>query len=129
MKEDELTSVEVKEETVTPPSRDEILAKSREENKQGDEREKIIYGKGLQIAFSIGIILIGIISLVNTIVVGKTPIELWIVYMGITAVWSLYYGIKAGKHRPLFLTCGIICSISFLFFTVTWILGLCGVAI
>ena len=116
-------------EVTPPPTRDEILESSREENKQGDEREKNIYGKGLQIAYSVGIILIGIISLVNTIVVDKTPVELWIVYMGITAVWSLYYGIKVDKRRPLFLACGIICSITFIFFTVSWILELCGVSL
>ncbi len=108
-------------------SREEILAISRNENKNGDEREKNLYGKGLQIAYSIGVILIGVISLVNSIVVGKTPVELWIVYMGITAVWALYYGIKVGKHRPLYLTCGILCSIVCVLFTVYWILGLCGV--
>ena len=129
MEDKKIQPIEVTEEAVTPPTRDEILESSRVENKQGDEREKNIYGKALQIAYSIGIILIGVISLVNTIVVGKTPIELWIVYMGITAVWSLYYCIKVNKRRPLFLACGIICSIAFILFTVSWILELCGVAL
>ena len=127
MEENELKPVETAQEAETQPTRDEILAISRQENKQGDEREKNLYGKGLQIAYSIGVILIGVISLVNAIVVDKTPVELWIVYMGITSVWALYYGIKVGKHRPLFLTCGILCGIACIFFIVIWILGLCGV--
>ena len=83
----------------------------------------------MRIAYSIGVILIAVISLVNTIVLGETPVELWIVYMGITAAWSLYYGIKVNKRRPLFLACGIICSITCVFGTVIWILGLCGVVL
>lgn len=123
-KEDKSTETSVNENKQL--SREEILASSRKENKQGDEREINIFRKGLQIAFCIGIILIGVISLVNTLVVGSTPSELWIVYMGMTAVWSFYY-LKAGKRKPLFIACGVICSIACVLFTVSWILGLCGV--
>lgn len=110
-------------------ARDEILASSRKENKTGDEREQNLYGKGIQIAYSIGILFISIISIVNTIVLDKTPIELWIVYAAMTAVSSLYYAVRVGKHKPLFLACGIICGIACVFFTVMWILELCGVAL
>lgn len=116
-------------ETNAQLTREEILEISRKENKQGDEREQNLYGKGMRIAYSIGVILIGIISIVNAIVIEKTPIELWMVYMGMTAVCLLYYGIKVGKNRPLFLACGIVCCIACVFFTVLWILGLCGVVL
>lgn len=121
--------LETTEETNAQLTREEILESSRKENKQGDEREQNLYGKGIRLAYSIGVILIGIISLVNAIVVDKSPAELWIVYMGMTAVWSLYYGIRVGKHRPLFLFCGIFCSLTCVFFIVIWILGLCGVVL
>ena len=129
MENDENKQAETTEEANSQLTREEILASSRQENKHGDEREQNINGKGMRLAYSIGILLIGIISLVNTIVLDKTPTEIWIVYMGMTAVWSLYYGIKVGKRRPLFLACGVICSITCVLFTVIWILELCGIMV
>ncbi len=116
-------------ETNAQLTREEILASSRKENKQGDERDKNLYNKGMRIAYSIGVLLIGIITIVNTIVLDKITAEIWIVYMGMTTAWSLYYGIKVRKHRPLFLACGIICGIACVFWIVYYILGLSGVAL
>lgn len=122
-------SSEITEDANVQLTREEILESSRKENKQGDEREQDLYNKGVRLAYSLGVLLIGIITIVNTIVLNKIPTEIWIVYMGMTTVWSLYYGIKADKRRPLFLACGIICSIVCVFWIVYWILGLCGVVL
>lgn len=110
-------------------AREEILANSREENKTGDERERNLYGKGLQIAYSVGLLVMCVVNIVNTIVLDRPPVELWIVYMSMTATSGLYYAIKVGKRRPLFLTCGIIGGIGCVFCTVVWILELCGAAL
>lgn len=110
-------------------ARDEILASSRKENKTGDEREQKLYGRGLQFAYSIGLLFIGVITMVNVTVLEKIPVELWIVYMAMTATSSLYNAIRIAKHRPLFLTCGIIGVIGCVFLTVSWILELCGVVL
>ena len=113
---------------ITQLSREEILAISREENKNGDEREKQIYKNAIQIAYSIGLIMTGIILLVSSII-DKLPSELLIVYMGMSGTTGLYCGIKFTKHRRLFLASGIICLITCVFFIVFWILGLCGVVL
>lgn len=110
-------------------TREEILESSREENKQGDERDRDLYNKGMRIAYSIGVFLIGIISIVNTVVLDKFTAEVWIVYTGMTTPWAFYYGIKVGKRRPLFIACGVICGIACVFYIVYWILGLCGVVL
>ena len=116
------------EEEKTQLSREEILEMSREENKNGDEREKQIYKNAIQIAYSIGLILTGIILLVSSII-DKLPSELLIVYMGMSGATGLYCGIKFTKRRRLFLASGIICTITCVFFVVFWILELCGVIV
>lgn len=114
------------------PSRDEILAISRDENKKGDERELQVHYKAMNISYAVGVIIIGLIFLITAILGrgGKATKELMMVYMGMTATWSLYDAIKSGKsgkRRALYLTCGIICTIACLFYLVFWILELCGV--
>lgn len=126
MQEDENKSQVVTEEADDKPTRDEILARSRAENRHGDERDNHIYKSAIQIAYSIGLILTGIIMLVSSIL-GELPAELMIVYMGMTGTMGLYCGIRFTKRKPLFIACGVICLIASAFFTVYWILQLCGV--
>ena len=111
------------------PSREEILAISRKENKNGDERDMQANQRGMGFAYSVGILICGLVYLVDVIVGREMPYELMMAYMGMTATWSIYYAIKNTKHRPLFWACGIVCAITFIFFTVFWILKLCGVVI
>lgn len=118
------------EEEVQPeqPTRDEILAASRKENKNGDERETQTYNKALQLGYSVGFMCLALIMLVNIIVQDVLPVEMWISFSAIWATSGLYYGIKTNtKRRALFLTEGIFCSGTFIFFLVAWILRLCGV--
>ena len=129
MEEDFNQQTESTEKTETQLSREEILAISREENKNGDERDAQIYKRAMQLAFCIGVIVLGIIGIVSVIVIGETPIELYIVYMAMAAMMGLYCGIKSSKHRALFLAAGIVCTVAFVIMTVLWILKLCGVGI
>lgn len=108
-------------------SRDEILEISRNENKNGDEREKQIYKSAIQIAYSIGIILTGIIMLVTSVLNRELPAELMIVYFGMAGTSGFYCGVKLTKRKPLFFAGGIICSMACLLFIIYWILRLCGV--
>lgn len=119
---------EIIEEVKTSPTRDEILAISREENKNGDEMEKDTYKIAIQIAYSLGLLLIGIIMLVSSILNRGLPTELMIVYMGMTGTSGLFCGIRITKNKKLFLTSGVLCLIACVLFIVLWILELCGVA-
>ncbi len=130
MEENEHKPVEVEEEVRQQGlSREEILAISRKENKNGDERDVQVYRQGMQIACSVAIILVGIITLVRVIMGDNIPTELWIVYMGMMATWTIYYAVKSGKNKVLFICCGVLCSVCFVTFTTLWILGLCGVVV
>lgn len=114
-------------EQITKPSREQILAISRKENKKGDEREVQENLKGMGFAYSVGILICGIVYLVDVLAGRETPVELMMAYMGMTAVWAIYYAVKTSKHRALFVACGVLSTVTFLFFTVFWILKLCGV--
>lgn len=111
------------------PSREEILAASRKENKNGDEMDVQNYRRGMQLAYSVGVILVGIVTIVHTILDGKMPVEIWAIYLGMQATWTLYYTIKSNKYKPLFIACAVISLIAFAFFAVYWILQLCGVLV
>lgn len=134
MEENEKSDVETvqaeeeRTEEAASPTRDEILAASRKENKNGDERETQTYNKALQLGYSVGFMCLALIMLVNIIVQDVLPVEMWISFSAIWATSGLYYGIKTNtKRRALFLTEGIFCSGTFIFFLVAWILRLCGV--
>ncbi len=109
-------------------SREEILAASRKENKDGDEREQQTYNRATSLGYGVGMILLAIVMLVSVIVEDKIPAELWMCYSAVWATSGLYYGIRTSKHKWLFLASGIIGIIACVFFTVFWILQLCGVA-
>lgn len=115
------------EEGNTQPSREQILAASRKENKNGDERDMQAYNKALQLAYGVGMICLSVIMIVNIIVEDMLPLEMWICFSAIMATQGLYYGIKTAKRKWLFLTEGILGVVCFIFFLVAWILKLCGV--
>ena len=122
-------SGEIQDMEATQPSREEILATSRRENKRGDEREAQENLKGMGLAYSVGILIMGIVYLVNVLIEKEPPLELMMAYMGMTATWSIWYAVKSNKHRGLFVACGVLSTVTFIFFTVFWILKLCGVVI
>ncbi len=110
-------------------SRDDILAASRKENKNGDEREQQTYNRALSLGYGVGMIFLAIVMLVTVCVENEVPAELYMCYSAVWATCSLYYGIKATKRRWFFLVSGIIGVMACTFFTVAWILNLCGVTI
>lgn len=124
--EEENKDFDAREGKAEQPTREDILAASRNENKNGDEREKQIYKNAIQIAYSIGFILTCVIMLVSS-VMGKLSAELMIVYTGMSGTMGLYCGIKFTKRKPLFLACGAVCLFACAVFIVYWILQLCGI--
>ena len=102
MENNENKPLETTEEANSQSTREKILAISRKENKYGDEMDNYIYKTAIQIAYSVGLLLSGIIILVSTIF-SELPAELIIVYMGMMAATGLYCGAKFTKRRALFL--------------------------
>lgn len=115
------------EENKTELSREEILAGSREENKNGDEREKQYFLKANSFACSIGLLLAGIIILVSSLVEERFPVEVLLITTAMQSAQSFIAARGVRKTRKLYLTVGIAEAVLSVFFLVFWILMLCGV--
>ena len=108
-------------------SREEILAISREENKHGDEREKQYYLKANALAFSVGLLVAGIIIIVTVLTSGRLPAEILLLTCSMQAVQSIVVAVGTRKLRKMYLVIGITEAVVAVFFLVYWILQLCGV--
>ncbi len=115
------------EEEATQPSREEILAMSREENKGGDEMKKNIYKTAAYLAFKVGV-LIAIVFSVANLIVNKgddTLLPMYSVIFGMMAVNSIYIGVKE-KKKGLF-ALAVVLAVVVVAIIVMSILMLCGV--
>ena len=115
------------EEEATQPSREEILAMSREENRNGDEMKKDVYKTGSYLAFRIGIIIAIIFSAVS-LILGKSEelmLPMYSVVFGMMSTQSIYIGLKE-KKKGLF-ALAIVMAVSATVLTVLSILMVCGV--
>lgn len=117
------------EEEKAQPSREQILAISREENKNGDERERQFYIKANSYAFSIGLLMAGLIILVSSLVEKRFPVEVLLITTAMQSAQAFIAARGMRKTRKLYLTVGIAEAVCAVFFLVFWILILCGVAV
>lgn len=106
-------------------NKEEILSKSRKENKNGDEREQQYLYKGAYFATSVGFLLYGIITVVLAIF-DKHSYEMNVVTFAIIGTMYTAFGLKTSKRKPLFLAEGIICIAASVVSLICWILQLCG---
>lgn len=123
-----LVETEEVEEKTTALTKEEILAKSREENKSGDEREKQQYSIANSLGFSIGLMLAGIVVLISVICTDRLPVEVMFVVAAMQSVQAILIGVKV-RQRKLYLTVGIVEGVLSAVFLILWILELCGVAL
>lgn len=110
-------------------SRDEILEISRQENKNGDERERQTYAKASSVAFAVGLLVAGLIILVNVIIKDRLPIEVLLIISSAQAAQSFITAHGVRKTRKLYLTLAILMTVVSVCFLVMWILYLCGISI
>ena len=99
-------------------NKEEILAKSRAENKGTDEREKLVLIKAGQIAFTVGGVMCMLIALFNSILSmvdhGGTRTDpklntmLWGIYLSMLGSLFLYKYIKLKKKHELFLAIALL---------------------
>lgn len=108
-------------------SREEILAVGREENKNGDERERQYYGKANSLAFSVGLLIAGIILLVEVNLNRRFPPEILLLTCAMQAVQSFVVAFGNRKIRKLYLTVEITEVVLSVAFLVLWIFQLCGI--
>ena len=99
-------------------NKEEILAKSRAENKGQDEREKQVLIKAGQIAFTVGGGLCMLVALINSILSvadedgkrfdPKLNTILWGIYLSMLGSLFLYKYIKLKKKHELFLAIALL---------------------
>lgn len=109
--------------------KEEILARSREENKYGDEREKNHYELGIKVGFCVAMIMLIIIAIVN-LIQGRYPCEIFAVIFSMFAVNNISIGIVLKRYRKwkiFYLCVGIIIGIVAVYMLVWWGLQLGGV--
>lgn len=119
----------VAEEINATLSKEEILAASRKENKNGDERERQGMLTANSLAMSVGILVIGIIILISVIVKDKFPYEVWVIYGSILTTQAIVNAVKMSRLRVFYIVSSVLLGLCSIAFTVFWILELCGVAL
>lgn len=84
-------------------NREEILEKSREENKNGDERDLRARDRSYAISASVGLLLCLLIVFAEEILFERSAIQIWVVYTGIEFTTALAGFIQTKKRWLLFL--------------------------
>lgn len=106
-------------------STEELLARVQKESKgKLDEREKQLMNKGVALGFETGMILCGIIMLLQLFVTKKIQADCYVVYFGMSSVMYVHSFIKLKSKNDLIV--GIICSMLFLLFLATFIVQMFG---
>lgn len=110
-------------------SKEDILAASRKENKNGDERERQGMLTAQSLAMSVGLLVVAIVMLVSTFVKGKIPFEIMMIYTSILTTQSIVNAVKMSKLRVLYIFSGVTIGLGFIASALFWIVELCGVAL
>lgn len=83
--------------------KDEILKKSREENKDRDFVEEAVLARANSIALGVGIIMCGVISVLHAIFADKPDCAVWTVYFSVLSATMLVKYAKLRKRHELLL--------------------------
>ena len=104
--------------------KEEILEKSRNENKNADELELSVISSAGKIAAKIGMLICCLIAVLQVIFTGSISYESWMIYFSILSTMFIVKYIKLHQKDELVLS--ILYSAFFIFFTVLFILRLVG---
>ena len=101
-------------------TKEEILAKSRDENRNGDLIDLEVQSKAAKVGIFVSFLLCAVISIVEFVFTKKVSVQCWMVFFGITATIFLIKFIKIHKKHELFvficyLVVFILLSIRFIF--------------
>lgn len=106
-------------------NKNEILEKSRAENKNGDEMEKKVRMKASAISATVGMSLCMILVIIEELVFDRSATALWIIYTGVQFTSSLLEYINTKKRTSL--AFGILFGILVLLNIVVYIFKCIGV--
>ena len=83
--------------------KDEILARSRKDNKDRDFVEEDVTNKANSVAFSVGILMCGLLSVLHAIFQDKPDFSVWIVMWAILSSVFLFKYHRLRKRHELLL--------------------------
>lgn len=106
-------------------NREEILAKSRSENKNQDAFEREVIGRGGALAARIGLLVCCLISALEVIFADKVSFAGWTIYFSMLATIFVVKFIKMRKTHELFMA--VLYLICCIFFFVLYLCNLAGV--
>lgn len=95
--------------------KDEILAKSRAENKDRDFVEAEVMAKANEVALTTGVMLCSLLSVLHAIFQDSVDFGVWTVMFGMTAAIMLTKYIKLKKRHELLLGLGYMALSAFFF--------------
>lgn len=104
--------------------KEEILAKSRTENKSMDEYEKSVLDKAGKISVQAGLLLCCLIAILEVIFTGKASMGSWTIYFGMLTTQFLVKYSKLRQKHELLVTAFY--GVLFLFFLIFFIKSLIG---
>ena len=105
-------------------NREEILEKSRRENKGTDEMELIVLNSAGKLAAQIGMLICCVVAVLQVSFTDSMSYESWMIYFSILGTLFTVKYVKLHKKHELLLA--ILFSALFVFFTVLFVRRLAG---
>ena len=105
-------------------NKDDILQKSREENKNGDEREEKIKLRSYAISAAIGALLSMIFVFIENVILDRNTTLIWIIYCGMMFSKNILDAIKLKKKSDIVLS--VLWGLCFVIYIVIYILNNIG---
>lgn len=95
--------------------KDDILAKSRAENRGGGEYEKQVLGQAGKLAAQVGLVACCIVAAVSVAVTGRVNNACWVIYFSIhaTLFWTKWRHLKV-RHELLLAVVSTVVGLLFL---------------
>ena len=103
-------------------NKEEILERSRKENKNGDEHDDFVLGQAGKISSAVGILTCMLISLTSYLIAGRSDSGCWTVMCAIYASAQFVSFRKTKRKSSLILA--IIFLLSTIFFAVIYVIAL-----
>ena len=105
-------------------NKDDILEKSRRENKGPDEMEQYAMAAAGKVAAKVGMLVCCIAAILQVIFTGAVSFESWMIYFGIlSATFIVKYAKLHSKHE---LWVAVLYTVLFIMFAVLFVIRLVG---
>ena len=90
-------------------TKEEILAKAREDNKDNDPIEIVVSRKAIAVGTAVGVILCMAMFIIKLLITKQIDLGLWALVFASSGAEKIYRGKKLALRKTLI--CGIICTV------------------